>query len=50
MGINQCSKNTGMGVPIGEKTLSEIMDRFDSDHDGQIDFEEFESVMREFLE
>ena len=36
-----------MGVPISELALSNIMDRFDVDHDGQIDFEEFERVMHE---
>eukprot|EP00578_Thalassiosira_sp_NH16_P013609 CAMPEP_0181113522 /NCGR_PEP_ID=MMETSP1071-20121207/20392_1 /TAXON_ID=35127 /ORGANISM="Thalassiosira sp., Strain NH16" /LENGTH=516 /DNA_ID=CAMNT_0023197565 /DNA_START=216 /DNA_END=1763 /DNA_ORIENTATION=- len=37
----------GMGVPISENALSDIMDRFDFDHDGTIDFDEFESVMHE---
>ena len=36
-----------MGVPISEHVLSDILERFDSDHDGTIDFEEFETVMNE---
>ena len=29
---------SSMGVPISEKALSDIMDRFDDDNDGTIDF------------
>jgi hypothetical protein len=38
---------SGMGVPISEKALSDIMDRFDDDNDGTIDFAEFERVIHE---
>mmetsp|Transcript_11818 Transcript_11818/g.25916 ORF Transcript_11818/g.25916 Transcript_11818/m.25916 type:complete len:605 (-) Transcript_11818:1148-2962(-) len=37
----------GMGVPIGELALSDIMERFDIDQDGTIELAEFESVMHE---
>lgn len=38
---------TGLGVPIGESALSEVMNRIDTDNDGTITFEEFESAMQE---
>ena len=36
-----------MGFPVSELVLSELMEKFDVDHDGKITFEEFELVMRE---
>ena len=36
-----------MGVPIGERALGSIMERFDKDVDGTIEFEEFAEVMNE---
>ncbi|KAL9183458.1 hypothetical protein ACHAXT_004314 [Thalassiosira profunda] len=38
---------SGLGVPIGERALSDVMERFDSNHDGEIQYEEFEKVMQE---
>jgi hypothetical protein len=38
---------TGMGVPIGESALSEVMNRIDTDNDGTITFEEFAVAMEE---
>jgi hypothetical protein len=35
----------GMGVPISESALSDILDRFDDNGDGLIDFDEFQSVL-----
>jgi hypothetical protein len=35
----------GMGFPISESALSEIIDRFDADGNGLIHFDEFQSVM-----
>lgn len=35
----------GMGMPISEHTLSDIMEKFDTDNDGTIDCAEFESEM-----
>ncbi len=37
----------GMGVPIGEIALSEVMHKIDTDEDGTITFDEFESAMQE---
>mmetsp|Transcript_2232 Transcript_2232/g.4061 ORF Transcript_2232/g.4061 Transcript_2232/m.4061 type:complete len:613 (-) Transcript_2232:78-1916(-) len=37
----------GMGVPVGESALSEVMRRIDSDEDGTITFDEFECAMQE---
>ncbi len=37
----------GMGVPIGEIALTEIMHKIDTDEDGSITFDEFESAMKE---
>jgi len=37
----------GMGVPVGESALSEVMRRIDSDEDGTITFDEFERAMQE---
>jgi hypothetical protein len=36
-----------MGVPISETALSDIIDRFDEDGDGLINFDEFQSVMQD---
>jgi len=38
---------TGMGVPIGESALSEVMSRIDTDNDGTITFEEFAVAMED---
>ena len=41
-GLDRCELKevfSGMGVPISEKALSDIIDRFDADHDGTIDFD-----------
>ena len=38
---------TGMGVPIGESALSEVMNRIDTDNDGTITFDEFATAMQE---
>ena len=35
----------GMGFPISESALDDIIDRFDADGDGLINFDEFQSVM-----
>lgn len=37
----------GMGIPISEMALSDIIDWFDDDNDGLINFNEFQSVMRD---
>ncbi|KAL7499451.1 hypothetical protein ACHAWT_006986 [Skeletonema menzelii] len=37
----------GMGVPVGERALSEIMRKIDTDEDGTITFDEFEHAMQE---
>ena len=37
----------GMGVPIGENTLTEVMRKIDYDEDGTITFDEFELAMQQ---
>ena len=37
----------GMGVPVGERALSDMMERFDKDLGGTIEFDEFVEVMNE---
>lgn len=37
----------GMGVPISERALSDLMVRFDKDEDGTIEYDEFCTVMNE---
>mmetsp|Transcript_6123 Transcript_6123/g.8926 ORF Transcript_6123/g.8926 Transcript_6123/m.8926 type:complete len:446 (+) Transcript_6123:247-1584(+) len=37
----------GMGVPIGESALTEVMHKIDTDEDGTITFDEFEYAMKE---
>ena len=37
----------GMGVPVGERALSDVMSKIDTDQDGTITFDEFEHAMQE---
>lgn len=40
---------SAMGMPISEKALSDILESLDSDGDGTVDFDEFESLMHELV-
>mmetsp|Transcript_50356 Transcript_50356/g.107241 ORF Transcript_50356/g.107241 Transcript_50356/m.107241 type:complete len:616 (+) Transcript_50356:155-2002(+) len=40
----------GMGVPISERALSDILERFDVDQDGTIDADEFITAMQSHLQ
>lgn len=37
----------GLGVPVSERALSEVMSKIDADNDGTITFEEFEAAMQD---